>query len=295
MPKLTEAAVQKLKPFREVREVPDDGAAGLRLAIHPSGSRSFIMRFRDPNTKKHVKLTLGRAGLPAEEVKEDPDLGSPTQALTLKAARALALKVLRQRDAGTDVVAAHKEKKKRQGGAETSFAAVAMRFIREHSMRNRSWRLATARVLGYDYPRDGSEATILKGSLVDRWRTRPIAEISGLDISAVVRAAVTDGVPGRERRTSGPSDARGRSLRKALHKLFAWALAHDLVTANPAAGRYTPPPAKSRDRVLTFDELKRVWLAADAIGYPFGHCVKGLRGNSGPARLGQYVRFFSQR
>jgi hypothetical protein len=48
---LTAAAVRQFKPGAERREIPDGASPGLRLVIHPSGARSWAMRFRRPGTK----------------------------------------------------------------------------------------------------------------------------------------------------------------------------------------------------------------------------------------------------
>jgi integrase len=61
-----------------------------------------------------------------------------------------------------------------------------------------------------------------------------------------------------------------------VRKFFNWAVESDLIVTSPVDGVRAPNPETSRDRVLTDDELKAVWLAADKEGYPFGSIVKLL-------------------
>ena len=62
----------------------------------------------------------------------------------------------------------------------------------------------------------------------------------------------------------------------AIIKFFNWCVQRDIVPASPCAGVKPPTAERSRNRVLTDDELRRVWHAADKIGPPFGDMVKML-------------------
>lgn len=61
---------------------------------------------------------------------------------------------------------------------------------------------------------------------------------------------------------------------KAIRTFFSWCVPR-YVPFSPAA-HLKMPAYTSRARVLTDEELKRVWIAADAIGHPFGTIVKLL-------------------
>jgi len=61
-----------------------------------------------------------------------------------------------------------------------------------------------------------------------------------------------------------------------LRKLFNWALPRYRLGESPCKGVEPPSEERSRDRVLTDDELQRVWLAADKLGWPFGPIVRLL-------------------
>ncbi|MBX3515571.1 MAG: integrase arm-type DNA-binding domain-containing protein [Rhodospirillales bacterium] len=131
-----------------------------------------------------------------------------------------------------------------------TFAAVAAEFIELHAKRrNRSWRHAES---------------VLRRDVLPSWADRPIDEIRRRDVTGLVdRIAV-------ER----PYAAR--LMLANVRKLFAWAMEREIIETNPAAGIKAPIRIACRDRVLSDDELRRVWQAADADGYPFGRYVQML-------------------
>jgi integrase len=55
---LTDFAVTKARPKASGYEISDGGQRGLRLAVQPSGAKSWIVRYRHPATGKSRKLTL---------------------------------------------------------------------------------------------------------------------------------------------------------------------------------------------------------------------------------------------
>ncbi len=71
--KLTAAAVQKLKPSKSRREIPDAASPGLYLIIQPSGRKSWALRFRQGG--KSVKLTLGLCDESGKELDGEPEIG----------------------------------------------------------------------------------------------------------------------------------------------------------------------------------------------------------------------------
>lgn len=288
---LTQAAVAKLKPAAERREIADTGApsSGLRLVIQPSGTKSWAMRFRRPNGQ-HGKLTLGPVDLSGKEVADEPAIGHP---LTLAGARALAAEITRQRVRDLDVVAEHRANKHRrreaiQNRGDNTFGQAVQKFIEGHKVRKsgakpRRWR-EVGRLLGLDYPLAGGGPTVIKHGLSDRWRDKPIAEIDGHDIYNVIEEARRQGIPGLERRNEGVSDPRGRRMADALGTMFKWLHRHRKIATNPCIGAYRPPPPAARERVLNVktdvrnaDELRWFWAASDRVGEPFGALLKLLQ------------------
>lgn len=54
-------------------------------------------------------------------------------------------------------------------------------------------------------------------------------------------------------------------IRAALRKMFNWAILNEIVDANPAYLVPAPGKEKKRERVLTEDEIKRVWAALEKL------------------------------
>ena len=104
-----------------------------------------------------------------------------------------------------------------------------------------------------------AEPEVIKGGLADIWADKPVAEIDGHDVHAVVSEASKHG-----------SEGRGRKLHAALSILFSWLARERRITANPCAGVYRPGPPPARERTLTDDEIASFWRGCESIGWPFG-------------------------
>jgi integrase len=267
---LTAAAVAKYRPAAGRRLIRDAGAQSLYLVVHPSGRKSWMMRFRRPSGKPG-KIVLGPVHAEGEPPGE-PTIGMP---LTLAGARMLAAAVHRERAQGRDPVADHKARRHRQRAAieeraAGTFGACVRRFAHEHArVRTRKWRY-TLRQLGLHYPIDGGEPTETAGGLAQLWADRPARDVDAHDVYAVVEEARRIGTPGIPARTRRASEARARDLHSALSSLFGWLHRHRLVDANPAAGVHRPPTAMARDRALSESETRWFWQACDEAGEPFG-------------------------
>jgi integrase len=270
MPKLTATAIEKLTARKTRREIPDAACPGLYLVVQPSGAKSFALRFRN-QYGRHVKLTLGRLDIGGVESSTAPMIGMP---LTLVAARRLAMDVHRQRVLGNDVVAdRRREKLERKAGQSNIFSQAVLDFTEQYLKRNvRRWQ-ATARLLGVTVGDVGALMLAPKG-LADRWRDRPIGEISAAHIHAIIDEVREKRVPGLERRADGPSEAMARVMHTTLSRLFRWLLEKRRIGTNPMRDASVPKAGKSRDRVLTDAELVKFWKACDTVGEPVAQCLK---------------------
>jgi integrase len=263
---LTDTAVQKYKPTRERRIIRDLGARSLYLVIHPSGNKSWMMRFRRSDGKPG-KLVLG----PLHSGKEVPGELVTGMPLTLAAARQRAAEVHRERKLGHDPVADHKARRHRQRTgieerAASTFAAAAVAYIDEYARpETRNW-LETARLLGLRYPKNEPEKA--KGGLAQRWADKPVASIDSDDIFSAVDEARRVGIPGITVRSRSISDARGRALFAALSGMFSWLKRQRRVKSNPCAGVDRPAGPEARDRVLTADEIRWFWRACENVDAP---------------------------
>lgn len=171
-------------------------------------------------------------------------------AVDLKTARELGAKALRAVAEGRDP--GH-EKAQARASQPDSIETVAAQFIERHCQRVN--RPKTAR----------ETERLLRRNVLPRWRGRSVASIARRDVLDVLDRVVDAGAP-----------IEANRVLAATRKMFAWAVARDIIVTSPCAGVKPPSPERSRDRVLSDDELRLVWLAADKIGWPFGPLVQLL-------------------
>ena len=112
------------------------------------------------------------------------------------------------------------------------------------------------------------QATFRKFSSLD---DRPIAEITRADVVKVLDDIAARGAP----------IAANRAM-SAIKKLFAWSLDRGAISVHPLVGLHKPGIERSRDRVLTEEELKSFWYATEDLAFPFGD-RKSTRLNSSHA------------
>jgi Arm DNA-binding domain len=223
--KLTAAAVEKLRPHAERREVRD-GTSGLILVIQPSGTKSWALRYRRPRPDgRMANITLGpllderSADDATRRAQASPALGQP---LTLAAERVLAARVRQQRAPGRDPGDEYKKEKARRLAeatvrAASTFGAAVRAYVEDHAKPNtRRWR-ETAGILGMRPGEQGLEE--IKGGLAQRWRDKPLAEIPAQDVRALL-AETRRAIPGRKARPGRGAASRRRSLHAALSAFF---------------------------------------------------------------------------
>jgi integrase len=281
---LTDAAIERYKPRAKRRRIRDAKATSLFLIIEPSGRKSWQMRFRRPDGRPG-KITLGPYGHKVE-LKDNPEIGQP---LSLKAAHQLSAEIHRRRALGVDVISDHKARKHRRRAehaerVSTSFAACARQFMLEHRTKSgtplRRWR-DTARLLGLIYAPGSdlkSEPEIARGGLTERWADKPVSDIDGHDVWTIIDEARRVGIPGRNSRNKGLSEARARALFATLSNFFGWLQRHRLVSGNPCAGVHRPTVGTGRDRTLSENEIRWFWMAAGALDgdAPWGSLLRLL-------------------
>lgn len=91
------------------------------------------------------------------------------------------------------------------------------------------------------------------------WQRRSITEIGKRDCLDVIDRLADQGKTTAARRLHGH-----------LHRLFNWAIGRDIITVNPLTRVDKPGAVVRRDRVLSDDELVKVWNAATRLGWPHG-------------------------
>ena len=106
---------------------------------------------------------------------------------------------------------------------------------------------------------------IVTKELLPHWGTRRVDEIGPRDILDLV-----DGIADRGKVTMA------RRVQAYVHRFFKWAKGRHIISVNPAADLPKPGAEVRRDRVLTDNELKSIWLATNQLGWPYGNVVKLL-------------------
>jgi integrase len=238
---LTAIAVANARPGLERREIPDGGCRGLYLIVQSSGAKSWAARFRYRGSAR--KLTLGPwlAG-GGREPDVAPEIDTP---LSLAGARELATKALRQAKGGVDPTAEKRKQRVIQHAAEADTLAA----ISEEFLRREGGRLRTI----------GQRRSDLE-LLCETLGRMPVSEIRrgqytrALDHIADQRGPV-----------------RADRVLAATKRLLSWhAERGDFVSPLGRGGRRTKPGELARNRVLTDDELRRVWTTAETYPGPFG-------------------------
>jgi integrase len=231
---LTQISIQNMRAAPKQYERPDGGCRGLRVVVHPTGNKSFILRFRHGGRTR--KLTLGSVLIGATEA--TPQLGAP---MSLAGARALAAEALRKVALGGDPAA---EKVRGADALPDTFRGIAEEFLRRRGpkLRTLSQRKSDLELC---YPSLGS---------------LPVAAIKRGQYTRVFDHIADNNGPVRADRTLA-----------AVKCLLTWhAERSDFLSPLGRGGRRIKPKDLKRKRTLSDDELRRLWLAAEAYSGPFG-------------------------
>jgi integrase len=232
---LTAIGIAKLTSRGTRYEVRDAGCQGLRVVVQPSGHKSFHMRLWFRG--KGYNITLGTV-LDAPATGSEPVIGAP---LTLADARVLATQCFRQVRTGT-----HPGALTRPTASDDSVQSIGAEYMRREGSKLRS---AAQRQYDLD---------LIYKSL----GTYLIAEVK---LSDIVR--LRDSIE----ENNGPMAAR-RAL-TSWQTLASWhASRTDDFRPPLIRGLKTKP--NSRSKVLSDNELRAIWKAADEFEGPFGRYIQ---------------------
>src|SRR5271155_679173 len=239
----TQLAIDKLKPPAAGRVTYWDKVLpgfGLRVSAPRPGSRegrkTWIAMYRADG--KAVMETIGTL---------------PQMPKVDKAREAARTSILRAKGGANPVAERRADMARRAAEAmraeeaareeiEGRFAVVAARFLTEHVERKCSPKYA------------GEVRRILEHDVLPRWGDRAIRGISKHDVNELLDAKASR----RERRrkdTEGGSAIQANRTLTRIRTMFAWAVAQDLIDADPSAGVLPRGKERSRDRVLADDEI----------------------------------------
>ncbi|RWO88554.1 site-specific integrase [Mesorhizobium sp.] len=237
--------INNLKPPSTRREIPDDAQAGLYLVQQPSGALSWAVRTKIDG--KAAKVTIGRY----DEIGVADDrvgmLISPTQALNVTQARIIASRVRNDARRGSDP--------RQQKVDKTGLATWFNDFIK------------TARASGF-------KGRAVKGSTADEYE-RIIATNIKPHWAHVNDIRIID-YREVEKLLDKLAPGARRNAFAVLSAFFRWKPVARAMGRNIIELAEAPAKPKSRDRVLSYNEMKTVWKAAEKCGYPFGPMVQLL-------------------
>jgi integrase len=238
---LTAIACRNIRAGARRREIPDRGCAGLHLIVQPSGHKSWAVRFRYRGQTR--KLTLGPfLDNGGQEPGGEPVIGAP---LSLASARELATKALRQAKSGVDPTAEKRKQRVAQHAAEAdTLASIAEEFLRREGVKLRtvSQRASDLRLF---YPTLGR---------------LPVDQIRRGQYHRVLDHIADHNGPHRADRALA-----------GLKRLLSWhAERSEFISPLGRGGRRTSMKELARSRVLTDEELRKLWLAAETYPGPYG-------------------------
>lgn len=260
--RLTEMAVEKLLPKEPGKrlEVVDAATPGLTLRVSGPRNKTWNVLYRIAATGGPGKRSANvRGKLQRLSIGQWP-------VTNLKAARERAREVMEQADRGIDPAAAREELAARRSAG--AFEVVFERFVELHVKQNtKEGRFARDRAAAMERAKAGkveplrgpnsklgrvAAERIIADNALPVWRARPIETITRAEVHELLDDVITK-----------RGNAMARELRKALTSLFNWAADRGHVPASPLAGMRRPELAyTARERVLSMDELNRVWAAA---------------------------------
>jgi integrase len=223
---LTDRTVRALKPPSVGRlDVWDEDNPGFGLRISAEGRRTWILMYRMGKTLR--RLTLGRF----------PTLG-------LAAAREKATDALREAAKGQDPGRQKIEERR----AET-FSDLAREYIERHASKKRSGREDVRLLNGSPHKKKTGKKPHVP--LVTRWGTRRIKDIKRRDVRELLDEVATR------------APIMANRILALVRKMFNFAIEHEWLETNPCHLVKQPGQEKQRERVLSEDEIRRVWKALD--------------------------------
>jgi len=173
--------------------------------------------------------------------------------ITLAAARKLAADALLEVAQGRDPGSAKRDARRSAGvRGDDTVERLAAEFIEKHAKRHT--RPSSIRAT------EGAFRNII----LPAWGCRTVHEIERRDVIELLDGVAED------------RPILANRTRAVLSRFFAWLAERDIITASPSVGVKPPSAEVVRDRVLDDAELRRLWLASDAVGGNAGAYTKLL-------------------
>ena len=230
MSRMTNLSIEKLEPKAGRYEIADPQQRSLRVVVHPTGAKSFAVRYRFHGRPRKLTIPLG---------------------VGLAAARKLAADALFEVAQGRDPAAVkQREREEKRLAAGDTLESICAEFFRREGEKIRSSR---------------ERQRILDRLVFPALGKRPIGDIRRKDVIRLLDA-VED--------TNGPAQAD--IVLSVLRRIMGWHAVRDESFRPPIIRGMKRHVSRDRDRILTDDELRAVWLAADSTEGPFGRYIQLL-------------------
>jgi integrase len=228
-------------------DIMDTAVPGFGVRVNDAGKLTYILNVRFPGDTHPSRRTLGQPG-----DKTHADARIFTLADAREEARRWRGSIARGLDPREERDKAKREAEQRRSN---TFAAVAEDFIAAMEPTERC-RVEVAQAIHREF--------------VKPWGNRPVTEITPLDVLAVIKATKAKGHP-----------HQARNLLGYVRRLFRWAIAqHAYGLERSPCAELQPKQIigkkKARKRILSDDELRAAWNAAESLGYPYGLALQLL-------------------
>lgn len=161
-------------------------------------------------------------------------------ALTVAQAHSEHGKAMEQLEKGIDPGAVEVEARRQERKAPTVTGLVDEYLEKWAKPRKRTWE---------------KDESMLRRDVIPEWGRRKAKEITRRDVVLLLDKIVDRGAPIQANRTL-----------QIVRKMFNFALSRDIVQVNPCQQVRAPAAENQRDRVLSADEIQRLWEALDSAG-----------------------------
>lgn len=152
--------------------------------------------------------------------------------LTLAKARKEAAKTLRNAELGLDPAV-----EKQEARHAPTFEQVAKEYLERHAKaKKKSWK---------------EDERVINKELVPEFGSRQAMEITRRDVRAFLE------------RKSATAPVGANRVRALLRKIYNWAISNEIVESNPVHLVPAPVREHQRERVLTKEEIKKIWNAIE--------------------------------
>ena len=252
--KLTQIAVDRLRPTGKEVTYYDAQLPGFGLRISPKGRKTWTVRYRLIGGRE-VMTALGTLSIV-------PGVGD---------ARELARDAMRKAAGGVDP---RVEQRAAEEAARAQEAATAktLAWILEHTDdKGRPKGFIEEYAKRRQSPATLYETRRLLRRVLPRLGDRPMEQLRRADIAEFLDEIAGKRLRERKGGKGGPL-VEVRAIQVCLSTVFRWATEEGHIEVNPMLGirrdRYGQSVA--RDRTLDDDEIRAFWAAMETIGWPFG-------------------------